>query len=286
MKRELVGLLALTGLVAAAALAQTKPKMALAVPDFNREVRPILADHCLKCHGPDDKKREAGLRLDQSPGRAKLKELLARIAKPNGDALQMPPAHTNKPLSATQKSVLQRWVASGAKYEKHWAFNPLAPTRRKESIDTLVSARLKPLGLALQPEADKYTLIRRVSLDLTGLPPTLDETEAFVKDTRPDAYEKLVDRLLASPHYGERWARKWLDLARYADTNGYEKDKPRTVWPWRDWVIKALNADMPFDQFTVKQLAGICCREPRSTTRLRRAFIATRCSMKRGGSTL
>ncbi|WP_309708966.1 DUF1549 domain-containing protein, partial [Armatimonas sp.] len=310
MKRTTVGLLALAGLVATAALAQPKGKVL--VPDFNREVRPILADHCLKCHGPDDKKREAGLRLDQSPGTVKLKEMLARIAKPNGDALQMPPTHTNKPLSATQKSILQRWVASGAKYEKHWAFvkpvsaispgsflatpsslsrsslarkrgkylpaslAPLPATKEQtgeegtergtsiqgrwqksgSAIDTLVSARLKPLGLALQPEADKYTLIRRVSLDLTGLPPTLEETEAFVKDTRPDAYGKLVDRLLASPHYGERWARKWLDLARYADTNGYEKDKPRTVWPWRDWVIKALNADMPFDQFTVKQLAG------------------------------
>jgi hypothetical protein len=260
MKRKLAGILALTGLVAAAALAQTKPKL-MAAPDFNREVRPILADHCLKCHGPDDKKREAGLRLDQSPGTAKLKEMLARIAKPSGNALQMPPAHTNKPLSATQKSILQRWVASGAKYEKHWAFvPPLTPPpgggRGGNTIDTLVSARLKPLGLALQPEADKYTLIRRVSLDLIGLPPTLEETEAFVKDTRPDAYEKLVDRLLASPRYGERWARKWLDLARYADTNGYEKDKPRTIWPWRDWVIKALNDDMPFDQFTIKQLAG------------------------------
>ncbi|MBB6050569.1 PSD1 and planctomycete cytochrome C domain-containing protein [Armatimonas rosea] len=255
MKRELAGLLALTGLVTAAALAQSKPKSA--APDFNREVRPILANYCLKCHGPDDKHREAGLRLDQSPGAAKLKEVLARISKPAGDALQMPPSHTNKPLSAAQKSILQRWVASGAKYEKHWAFvSPLTPARRGDTIDSLVSARLKPRGLALQPEADRYTLIRRVSLDLTGLPPTLDETEAFVKDTRPDAYEKLVDRLLASPHYGERWARKWLDLARYADTNGYEKDKPRTIWPWRDWVIKALNNDMPFDQFTIKQLAG------------------------------
>ncbi len=272
----MAGFLALVGL-ATAALAQTKPKAL--VPDFNREVRPLLANYCLKCHGPDDKQRQAGLRLDQSPGAAKLKGVLARISKPSGDALQMPPSHTNKPLSATQKSILQRWVASGAKYETHWAFvkptslppAPLAPlpsSRRSRvsgegrgwgrdaQIDTLISAKLKPLGLALQPEADRYTLIRRVSLDLIGLPPTLEETEAFVKDTRPDAYERLVDRLLTSPHYGERWARKWLDLARYADTNGYEKDKPRVIWPWRDWVIKALNADMPFDQFTVKQLAG------------------------------
>ena len=254
----MAGTLALAALTATA-LAQTKPKTS--GPDFNREVRPILANHCLKCHGPDDKQRQAGLRLDQSPGAAKLREVLARIGKPAGDALQMPPAHTGKPLSAAQKSILQRWVASGAKYETHWAFvSPLTPAGYPlgggDNIDTLVSARLKPLGLALQPEADRFTLIRRVSLDLIGLPPTLEETEAFVADTRPDAYEKLVDRLLASPHYGERWARKWLDLARYADTNGYEKDNPRTVWPWRDWVIKALNADMPFDQFTIKQLAG------------------------------
>ena len=261
MKRQTAGFLALVGLTTAA-LAQTKPKVA--APDFNREVRPILANHCLKCHGPDDKQRQAGLRLDQSPGRLKLKEVLTRIVKPAGDALQMPPSHTGKPLSATQKSILQRWVASGAKYETHWAFvrpvpRPLTPPLGGGwgvDIDSLISAKLKPLGLALQPEADRYTLIRRISLDLIGLPPTLEETEAFVKDTRPDAYERLVDRLLGSEHYGERWARKWLDLARYADTNGYEKDKPRVIWPWRDWVIKALNADMPFDQFTVKQLAG------------------------------
>ena len=264
MKRQLAGLLALTGLVAVAAFGTPPPPRQAKgglVPDFNRDVRPILANHCLKCHGPDDKQRQAGLRLDQLPGRLKLKEVLTRIIKPAGDVLQMPPSHTGKPLSATQKSILQRWVASGAKYAAHWAFVKPSPPpsgggRGGNAIDTLISAKLKPLGLSLQPEADRYTLIRRVSLDLIGLPPTLEETEAFVKDTRPDAYERLVDRLLSSPHYGERWARKWLDLARYADTNGYEKDKPRVIWPWRDWVIKALNTDMPFDQFTVKQLAG------------------------------
>lgn len=257
MKRTRLGALALLGL-GAAALAQTAPPRQTrghGGVDFNREVRPILANHCLKCHGPDDKKREAGLRLDQHPGAAKLRTVLERIVRPSGDALLMPPAHTNKPLTTAQKDTLRRWVASGAKYEPHWAFvKPVATPRA--TIDTLVTARLKPLGLTLQPEADRYTLIRRVSLDLTGLPPTLAETEAFVNDKSPDAYEKVVDRLLASPHYGERWARKWLDLARYADTNGYEKDRPRTIWPYRDWVIRALNADMPFDQFTIKQLAG------------------------------
>lgn len=249
MKRQLVASIALLGL-GTVALAGPKPS----APDFNREVRPILANHCLKCHGPDEKQRAAQLRLDKAPGLAKLKEALIRIAKPAGDALQMPPAHANKPLTLAQKETLRRWVAAGAPYATHWAF--VKPVAKPGTIDTFVAARLKPLGLRLQPPADRYTLIRRVSLDLTGLPPTLEETEAFVTDTRPDAYERVVDRLLASPHYGERWARKWLDLARYADTNGYEKDKPRSIWPWRDWVIQALNADMPFDQFTVKQLAG------------------------------
>ena len=302
MKRQIVASLALLGLVI------TPPSLAgggRGEVDFNREVRPILANHCLKCHGPDDKQRQAGLRLDTSPGASKLKAALERIAKPSGDALLMPPVHTNKPLSSAQKDILRRWVASGAKYEKHWAFaplppagrpsppapsspdgsfltgkrgtaqNPLSPEARGKSgrgsaarneragemaagraIDSFVAAKLKTVGLVLQPEADRYTLIRRASLDLIGLPPTPQEVDAFVADTKPGAYERLVDRLLASPHYGERWARKWLDLARYADTNGYEKDKPRTIWPWRDWVIKAINDDMPFDQFTIKQLAG------------------------------
>ncbi len=232
--------------------------LALALPalaqDFNREVRPILAAHCLKCHGPDDKQRQARLRLDQSPGASKLQEALKRIALPDGDALQMPPAPAGKPLSTKQKNTLKRWVASGARYETHWAF--VKPRSELASIDDYVSARLKPLGLSLQPEADRFALIRRVSLDLIGLPPTPEEADTFVSDRSPDAYEKRVDRLLASPRYGEKWARPWLDLARYADTNGYEKDNPRSIWPWRDWVINSLNADMPFDLFTVKQLAG------------------------------
>ena len=259
MKRRMMASLALLGL-STVALARQKP----ATPDFNREVRPLLANHCFKCHGPDDKQRQAGLRLDQSPGAARLKEALTRIAKPDGDPLQMPPAHANKPLSAAQKDTLRRWVASGARYAPHWAFvkpgsSPLTLAGRGDKmvmIDAFVAAKLKSVGLTLQPEANRYTLIRRVSLDLIGLPPTPQETATFVNDTKPNAYERLVERLLASPHYGERWARKWLDLARYADTNGYEKDKPRTIWPWRDWVIQALNADMPFDQFTIKQLAG------------------------------
>jgi hypothetical protein len=155
-----------------------------------------------------------------------------------------------------QKTTLRRWVGAGAVYEPHWAFVGPKPFAPGHSIDTVVQEGLKRVGLPLQPEADRATLLRRVSLDLIGLPPTPDETAVFLGDPAPNAYEKAVDRLLASPRYGERWARPWLDLARYADTNGYEKDKPRSIWPWRDWVIRALNADMPFDRFTIRQLAG------------------------------
>ena len=249
-------------------------------PDFNRDIRPILAAHCLKCHGPDDKQRQAGLRLDQRgdalralasghraivPGKPMASTLVGRIRAT--DASIMPPASANKPLNASQRRLLERWVADGARYAPHWAFVPprsVVPpalpaslgNRVRNPIDQFVFARLHTLGLAPSPEADRTTLIRRLSLDLIGLPPTPAEVDQFLSDRRPGAYERLVDRLLASPRYGERWARRWLDLARYADTNGYEKDRPRSLWPWRDWVIRALNDDMPFDRFTVAQLAG------------------------------
>jgi hypothetical protein len=233
-------------------------------PDFARDVRPVLARYCFKCHGPDEKTRKAKLRLDM-PGKLPADELLARIASSDPE-LVMPPPSTKTVLSAQQKDVLRRWIAAGAKYEQHWAFvapRPMAtlPMVREPSwphnpIDEFVLHRLDKEGLKPSPSADRYTLIRRLSLDLIGLPPTPAEVDAFVADTSANAYEKLVDRLLDSPHYGERWARRWLDLARYADTNGYEKDRPRVIWPYRDWVIAALNADMPFDRFTTEQLAG------------------------------
>jgi len=264
--------------VSAAAPPASEKKLAVA-PDFNRDVRPILSNHCFKCHGPDDKQRAAGLRLDiASVAYAKLSsgrraidvahpsqsEILNRIA-PHAGALQMPPASANKPLTDAEKLILSDWVKAGGKYEPHWAF--VAPKRSvvpkvrntkwvRNPIDAFILSRLEKANLTPEPEADRYTLIRRVSLDLTGIPPTPEEADAFVRDTRTDAYERLVDRLLASPHYGERWARLWLDLARYADTNGYEKDRPRSIWPYRDWVIRSLNADMPFDQFTIAQIAG------------------------------
>jgi hypothetical protein len=247
--------------------------------DFNRDVRPILANHCFKCHGLDALDRKAGLRLDSRetataavksgrrpivPGKPDQSEMIRRIFADDEDE-RMPPVAVNNPLTDAQRGTLRRWIAEGAVYAPHWAFvpprqAPLPPVRRREwprnPIDRFVLAGLEAAELAPSPEADRYTLVRRVSLDLIGLPPTPEEADAFARDSAPDAYEKLVDRLLASPHYGERWARPWLDLARYADTNGYEKDRARSIWPYRDWVIRALNDDLPFDRFTIEQIAG------------------------------
>ena len=251
------------------------PAATAADPDFNRDVRPILAGKCFKCHGPDEKARKADLRLDHrevavkagaiTPGKPDQSGLVKRITSDDADVV-MPPPHVKNPLIPREKDILKAWIAAGANYDPHWAFvapkrPPLPQITNHESqitnpIDAFVLARLEKEGLKPAPEADKFTLVRRLSLDLIGLPPTPAEADAFVKDDSPQAYEKLVDRLLASPHYGERWARRWLDLARYADTNGYEKDRQRSVWPYRDWVIRALNDDVPFDRFTVAQLAG------------------------------
>lgn len=242
-------------------------------PSFNRDIRPILAAKCFACHGPDESHREADLRLDvrgvaiQSgalvAGKPDESELIARIFSDDAD-LRMPPAKADAKLTDVEKQLLRRWVAAGAKYETHWAFvkprRPEVPRTDSDwprnAIDHFILARMADRELAPSPEADRYALARRLYLDLIGLPPTPAEADAFVNDKSPDAYEQLVDRLLASKHYGERWARNWLDLARYADTNGYEKDRPRSIWPYRDWVIHALNDDMPFDEFTIQQLAG------------------------------
>jgi hypothetical protein len=255
------------------------PPAGAAGPDFAREVRPVLSNRCFKCHGPDTERQEAGLRLDLReaalaeldsgaraivPGHPDDSELVARITSTDPD-LVMPPPHTKVTLTADEKRILTEWVAAGAEYRQHWAFvkpeKPAPPPlpsgdQLAHDIDRFVRARLAKEGVAAAPEADRATLCRRVHLDLIGLPPSPAELDAFLADTRPDAYELLVDRLLASPRYGERWARRWLDLARYADTNGYEKDRERPMWPFRDWVIRALNDDMPFDQFTIRQIAG------------------------------
>jgi hypothetical protein len=249
------------------------------VPDFNREVRPILSQHCFKCHGPDKATRMSGLRLDDRrdalapadsglaaivPGDSEQSELVRRIFS-SSDFEVMPPPEAKLPMTDQQRDVLRRWVEAGADYQPHWAF--LAPQQPplpevqpsdwpQRPLDHFVLEQLEARGRSPSSQADRATLIRRVSLDLIGLPPTPDQVDQFIADDAPDAYERLVDRLLASKHYGERWARRWLDLARYADTNGYEKDRPRSIWPYRDWVIHALNDGMPFDQFTIEQIAG------------------------------
>ncbi|MFM7188429.1 MAG: DUF1549 domain-containing protein, partial [Armatimonadota bacterium] len=241
--------------------------------DYNRHIRPILSNHCLKCHGPDDKQRAAGLRLDTYQGAVKVlssgkRAIVIRNIKQSELAkrihatgpLQMPPLSANKPLTQGQKALLERWIAGGAKYKQHWAFVPPSPILLKQPsghpIDTIVRKRQKSLQLGHAPQAGKLELLRRLSLDLTGLPPSTTTIAAFLADRKPGAYERQVDSLLASPHYGERWARKWMDLARYADTNGYEKDRPRTIWPWRDYVINAFNEDKSFQSFTIEQIAG------------------------------
>ncbi len=242
---------------------------------FNRDVRPILASRCFSCHGPDEESREAELRLDLreiairevdgrqaiAPARPDQSELLLRVTTTDSD-VRMPPE--GKPLTERQVDILRQWIADGAPYDKHWAFapprRPALPTAPNDwprnPIDDFVAARLEKERLTPSPEASRYELVRRVYLDLIGLPPTVQQANAFATSQDPQAYEALVDQLLGSKHYGERWARLWLDLARYADTNGYEKDRPRSIWPYRDWVIQALNADTPFDQFTIEQLAG------------------------------
>jgi hypothetical protein len=249
--------------------------------DFSREIRPILAEHCLHCHGPDAKKRKADLRLDESasaiaerrgsqavaPGKPERSTLLERVQSDDPD-VQMPPADAGqRRLTRGEIDLLRRWIAQGAKWSEHWSFvpprRPSLPAVRdanwpRNGIDYFILSRLDREGLRPSPPADPVGLLRRVTLDLTGLPPTIDEVENFLADAAesPDAYEKVVERLLNSPRYGEHMALAWLDAARYADTSGYQADWERFMWPWRDWVVQAFNANLPFDQFTVEQLAG------------------------------
>ncbi len=247
--------------------------------DFNRDVRPILSSHCFKCHGFDENARKAELRLDTQEGltselssgakpvlagRPDQSELIARVRSKDA-SFRMPPDGATDPLSQQQIELLIDWIEQGAPWSEHWSFDqprqtPLPPVQQDawaiNPIDRFILARLEAEGIAPSAAADRHTLLRRVTLDLIGLLPTLDEIAGFVADSSPAAYERVVDRLLASPHYGERMARRWLDLARYADSNGYSNDLVRSIWPYRDWVINALNTDMPFDQFTIEQLAG------------------------------
>ena len=246
--------------------------------DFNRDIRPILSNHCWNCHGPDEATREAELRLDLRdaatanrpespraiiPGNPEASELMVRIEA--HDDTQMPPVKFEKPLSTAQREMLKRWIKEGAPYATHWAFTapqrPALPDVQqrdwpRSDLDHFILQKLEAAGFSPSPEADRSTWLRRVTLDLTGLPPTLEERTTFLADQSPMAYEHVVDRLLASPRHAERMAMHWLDAARYADTNGYNNDEFRTLWPWRDWVIDAYARNLPYDQFLTEQLAG------------------------------
>ncbi len=263
-------------LCAFALLAQSKADDEVS---FSRDILPILSDNCFYCHGPDANHRKADLRLDIEeeakkdrdgtvaivPGKSSESELFLRLVSEDPDEV-MPPPKAHKTLTKRQISLIGQWIDQGAQWGTHWAFSPLekpdvpnvstGDARSRNEIDAFVLARLSQEGLRQAPEADKSALLRRVSLDLTGLPPTPGEVESFLNDASPEAYEKAVDRLLASPAFGERMAWDWMEAARYADSNGYQGDNERTMWPWRDWVVKAFNENLPFDRFTVWQLAG------------------------------
>lgn len=274
--------------------------------DFNRDIRPILSANCFACHGPDKEARKAKLRLDTAdgiradlggyaavvPGKPDASELITRIGSDDPDEVMPPPKH-GAALPPATRDLLRRWIESGAEYEVHWSFVPpekmaLPAVKQKDwpasPLDHFVLAKLEQRGLAPSAEADRARLIRRVSLDLTGLPPTPEEADAFADDRGEDAYAKVVDRLLASEAFGERWARMWLDLARYADTKGYEKDRARAIWRYRDWVIDALNRDMPYDQFTIEQLAGDLLPQATSDQFLATAFHRNTMENDEGGT--
>ncbi len=275
--------------------------------EFNRDIRPILAENCFTCHGPDKNKRKAGLRLDLGedatrvlssghravvPGDPQASRLLAVVTLNEGDD-QMPPRKTGKHLTPDQVVLLREWIQEGARFQPHWAYvtpeRPPLPVVRdsrwpRNPIDNFILARLEREGLKPSPEADRTTLVRRVTLDLTGLPPTLSEVDAFLADHTPAAYEKVVDRLLDSPAFGERLAIQWLDLARYADSDGYHADVPRSMWQYRDYVIRSFNANKPFDQFTIEQLAGDLLPNPTVDQRIATAFNRNGMSSTEGGA--
>ena len=296
----------LTALGVAAILPQSA-LLAASVPDFQRDIRPILSNHCFACHGPDEHERKGGkdgsggLRLDSEdgsrvdlggsaavvPGHPEKSELIARVTTDDKDDV-MPPPKSGKRLSAREVELLTAWIKNGGKFAKHWAYErparPAPPRVAPHAIDAFIKAQLDREGLRLQPEADRTALIRRVSFDLTGLPPTPEEVDAFLKDASPNAYERLVDRLLANPAYGEHWGRMWLDLARYADSAGYADDPSRTIWAYRDYVIRAFNANKPFDQFTIEQIAGDLLPTPTDEQLIATAFHRNTMTNSEGGT--
>ena len=265
--------------------------------EFATSIRPILSNHCFQCHGPDEETRAADLRLDTqdgveyafAEGEIEASEAWRRIVSDDPDE-QMPPPEFEKPLSLEQREQLKEWMASGGQWSQHWAFTkpqrPALPEvdEADHPIDRFIVDRLHREGLKLSPEASRETLIRRLKLDLLGLPPTLAEIDEFVSDKAPDAYERLVDRLLASPHFGERMAVEWLDGSRYADTNGYQNDFKRSMWPWRDWVISAFNENMPFDQFVIEQIAGDLLPNPTVQQRIATGFNRNHRTVTEAGS--
>jgi hypothetical protein len=270
--------------------------------EFNRDIRPILSDQCFRCHGFDAKTRKADLRLDDRdaaiaendgfraivPGKPTESEMIVRIFSSDPDEV-MPPPDSHKTLTLEQKDMFKRWIAEGAPYQPHWAYlppkRPALPTAGGAgSIDTLVNAKLAEKNIQPSGEADRRTLSRRLSLDLTGLPPTREEMQRFLSDASPDAYAKEVERLLASPHYGERMAVPWLDVVRFADTVGYHGDQNQRIFPYRDYVIEAFNRNKPFDRFTREQLAGDLLPNPTPEQLVATGFNRLNMMTREGGA--
>lgn len=264
--------------------------------EFNRHIQPILSDNCFFCHGPDAGQRQADLRLDVRdeaidggaivPGEPEASALIERIFSDDAD-LQMPPPDSHKRLTPHQRELLKAWVAQGAEYQQHWSYEPPVKAEiaaGQHAVDVLVQRALAEQGLEKSPPADRRTLIRRLFLDLLGLPPTPEEVQAFLADDSPGAYERLVERTLQNPHYGERMAIAWLDVVRYADTIGYHSDTPRNVWPYRDWVIKSFNDNKPFDRFTLEQIAGDLLPDADTQTRVGSAFNRLLLTTEEGGA--
>lgn len=298
-----LGLTALTALLAGLTVMAASQTRRTAPVTFNRDIRPILSDNCFACHGPDQNKRMAGLRLDVRaeavqrgvivPGRPDQSSLIARVIA-RQPQVRMPPPSTHRQLTPAQISLLRQWIAQGAKYEKHWSFTPIPaqvalPDVKnrvwvRTPIDWFVLARLEQERISPSPPASRTDWLRRVTFDLTGLPPSPEEITAFVQDRSGQAYEKVVDRLLASPRYGERMAQTWLDSARYADSYGYQSDQLSPTWPYRDWTVRAFNSNLPYDQFIAWQLAGDLLPSPTREQRLATAFNRLHRMTNEGGS--
>ncbi|MSU28516.1 MAG: DUF1553 domain-containing protein [Pedosphaera sp.] len=293
LKQTAPGSLVLALWLSAAAPASAAPRKI----DFNRDIRPILSDNCYACHGPDEKARKAKLRLDVAesalakhavvPRDLKKSELWSRVTTKDKDDVMPPPESHKKPLKPEQLAVLKQWIEEGANYQGHWSF--IGPVKAKapsigNPIDSFIAAKLAEKKVTPNPEASREVLIRRVTFDLTGLPPTVTEVDAFLADTSPSAYEKVVDRLLKSPHYGEHMGRHWLDAARYGDTHGMHLDNERSMWPYRDWVVRAFNRNLPFDQFTIEQLAGDLLPSPTQDQLIATGFNRCNVTTGEGGS--